>query len=335
MSSWYSDINNYNDIIVTSRIRLARNIEGIPFPTRMTEAMRKDVNCRVRDILPDINTHFNIGLKFIDMNDVPEVEAYSMVERHIISPEFAANKEGRAILISEDESVCVMICEEDHLRIQVLKSGNSLDEAYSIAERLDTLLCERLRFAFNNELGYLTECPTNLGTGLRASVMLHLPLMTSTGQIAQIADSVGKIGLTVRGMYGEGSASKADLYQLSNQITLGISERDALNNLKAIAQQIVNKEIANADNCNRIKFEDSIWRAYGILKNARLLSSDEMMKYISLIKLGNTMGILNIDKSLPMRILVECQPNMIIRKTGATDSTERDVMRADTVRRLL
>ena len=334
MSSWYTHCDN-NDVIITSRIRLARNLSGVPFGSRLTAEQKKQINERVREAICDSNTPYAKTLKYIDMNDVPENECYAMVERHIISPEFAQNKENKAILISDDESICVMIGEEDHIRIQVLHSGLDLHKAYDIAERIDTFLGEKLNFAFSEKLGYLTECPTNLGTGLRASVMLHLPLLESTREISAIADSVSKIGFTVRGIYGESSESQASLYQLSNQITLGISEKDALKNLEAITTQIIDKELSLREAARGVAIEDKVCRAYGILKNARIISSKEMMNLVSMIKLGVGMGIINIDNTLPMRILIECQPNMLMRKYGSLDAHERDVKRAQTIRTLL
>lgn len=334
MSSWYTQCDN-NDVIITSRIRLARNLSGVPFGSRLTAEQKKQINERVREAICDSNTPYAKTLKYIDMNDVPENECYAMMERHIISPEFAQNKENKAILISDDESICVMIGEEDHIRIQVLHSGLDLHKAYDIAERIDTFLGEKLNFAFSERLGYLTECPTNLGTGLRASVMLHLPLLESTREISAIADSVSKIGFTVRGIYGESSESQASLYQLSNQITLGISEKDALKNLEAITTQIIDKELSLRETARGVALEDKVCRAYGILKNARIISSKEMMNLVSMIKLGVGMGIINIDNTLPMRILIECQPNMLMRKYGSLDAHERDVKRAQTIRTLL
>ncbi len=335
MSSWYTQNGNNSDVIITSRIRLARNISGIPFGLRLTMDAKKQINERVKSAICDSNTPFAKTLKYIDMNDVPENECYAMVERHIISPEFAQNRHNKAIIISEDESVCVMVGEEDHIRIQVLYSGLELEKAYDMAERIDTLLGDKLHFAFDEKLGYLTECPTNLGTGLRASVMLHLPMLESTHEISVIADSVSKIGFTVRGLYGEGSESAASLYQLSNQITLGISEKDALKNLQAITMQIVEKELSLRLSANRTILEDKVCRAYGLLKNARIITTKEMMQLTSMIKLGIGMGIIDIDSTLPMRILIECQPNSLMRKFGELDAEERDIKRAITIRNLL
>ena len=335
MSSWYNKVTDNSDIIVTSRIRLARNLQGFAFPSRMTDEEFLEMNSKIKNAILESNTPFAKKLKYIDMNDVPEVEAFAMVERHVISPEFARKKRNKAIIISEDESICVMIGEEDHIRIQVVKSGLALTEAYDIAERIDTLLCDKLHFAFNSQFGYLTECPTNLGTGLRASVMLHLPMLEATREIAYIGESVNKIGFTIRGMYGEGSDAAASLYQLSNQITLGISENDALGNLALMTRQIIEKETAARNACDKIGIEDSIYRSYGILSNARKITTEEMMKYVSLIKLGASMGILDIDKSLPTKIMVEGQPNMLMRKYGNLEPQERDIKRSEIIRALL
>ncbi len=334
MARWYLSDDN-TDVIVTSRIRIARNISGVPFGVNLSEDDRKDINLRVKNAILESNTPFAKSLRFIEMKDIPENECYAMVERHIISPAFAKNRENKAIILSDDESICVMIGEEDHIRIQVLYSGMCLNKAYDMAERIDTLLCDKLHFAYDKQLGFLTECPTNLGTGLRASVMLHLPMLESSREMSVILDSVSKIGFTVRGMYGEGSDSSAGLYQLSNQITLGITEKDAIQNLQSIANQIVEREQKLRESYDGAVIEDKVWRAYGLLKNARNMSSKEMMSLVSMIKLGADMGILDIERHIPTQILTECQVNMLISKYGEMDAAERDIKRADAIRNLL
>ena len=335
MAKWYNTVGPESDIIVSSRVRLARNIAGFPFCNKLTAEQRAEINALVKNALGSINDPATKNLKFIEMDNVPKAEIYAMVERHIISPAFAENSEGRAIILSEDESVSVMIGEEDHLRIQVLLAGLDLKTAYDTAERIDTLLCERLHFSFHNTLGYLTECPTNIGTGLRASVMLHLPMLDYVSAMPQLSEAVSKIGFTVRGLYGEGSKSGAGLYQLSNQITLGITENDAISNLQNVAMQFVSRELDEREKSERITLEDNIFRAYGILKNARIISGKEMMELLSLIKLGSGMGIIDIEKSLPIQLLVECQPNTLISKYGVTDATDRDKQRAQVIREKL
>lgn len=334
MSSWYTSENAEYPIAVSTRIRLARNLSGLPFPARMTDEQRHELNERVKSAIFDSNTPFAGTLKYFNMNDIPQNEREAMVERHVISPEFAEKTTERAIILSSDESISIMIGEEDHIRIQVILGGLQLERAYDIAEQLDSLLHAGLHFAFDKNLGFLTECPTNLGTGLRASVMLHLPVIESSGEISRLADSVGKIGFTVRGMYGEGSNAKASLYQVSNQITLGISEKNAIDNLKIITNQLMERESAEREALNRIKLEDMCFRALGTLQNCRILSSEEMMKLISVIKLGTDMGIIETG-ALPIRLLIEGQPYMLMKKYGRMEPEERDIYRANLMREAL
>ena len=327
MSSWYTTHAPEDDIAVSTRIRLARNLSGLPFPARMTPEQRKDLNLKVKNAVLQSNTPFAKSLKYIDMADVPQTEIAAMVERHIISPEFAEENADRAIIISADESISIMIGEEDHVRIQVILGGLQLEKAYDTAEQLDSLLYNELHFAFDRSLGFLTECPTNLGTGLRASVMLHLPVTESNGEISSIAETVGKIGFTVRGMYGEGSKASASMYQVSNQITLGISEKNAIDNLKIITAQLIDKERKARNSLNKIKLEDMCFRALGTLQNCRVLSSKEMMDLLSRIKLGISMGIIKTDV-LPIKLFIEGQPNMLMKKYGQLEPEERDIYRA-------
>jgi len=335
MSYWYKDDKAQSGVIISSRIRLARNLKDLPFPRIMSAEVLSELKTRVKNAVEDITLNSDYRLKYIEMDSVPEAEIASMVERHIISPDFAKNCNGRAIAISDDERICIMIGEEDHIRIQVLLPGASVDEAYSIADDIDTLLNEKLDFAFDNRLGYLTECPTNIGTGLRASMMLHLPVCESKGDINTISDAAGKIGLTVRGMYGEGSKASASLYQLSNQITLGISEKNAIENLKAIAEQIVDREKQNRMQIGSVELEDAVFRALGTLKYARLLSCDELMKLISMIKLGIDEGIMDESDLRPIEILIEAQPATVSKKFSLSGPSERDEKRARVIREIL
>lgn len=331
MSSWYTSHAPEDDIAVSTRIRLARNLSGLPFPARMTPEQRRELNLKVKNAVLQSNTPFAKSLKYIDMADVPQTEIAAMVERHIISPEFAEENAERAIIISADESISIMIGEEDHVRIQVILGGLQLEKAYDTAEQLDSLLYNELHFAFDRSLGFLTECPTNLGTGLRASVMLHLPVTESNGEISSIAETVGKIGFTVRGMYGEGTKASASMYQVSNQITLGISEKNAIDNLKIITAQLIDKERKARNGLNKIKLEDMCFRALGTLQNSRILSSKEMMDLLSRIKLGISMGIIKTDV-LPIKLFIEGQPNMLMKKYGQLEPEERDIYRAAFIR---
>ena len=280
-----------------------------------------------------INKKFSFGkLNYISLENAGN-ELESMVERHIISPNFAANAKNRALLISDDESVSIMLCEEDHIRIQVIKGTNTLKESYKIAKEIDKVINENLDIAYSENLGFLTACPTNLGTGLRASLMLHLPAIEMHGGISSLVQSVSKIGFTVRGLYGEGSKAFGSLYQISNQVTLGLLEEDAVKNLDGIVEQIINQEKTARKDFSKEKLEDMVFRALGTLKSARIMSSSEMGNLISLIKLGISEGIIkDIEKNLPMRLFIETAPNMIQKSNGRMTPLDRDCLRAKILR---
>ena len=328
MNKWFENPSKDGDVVISSRVRLARNFKKYPFPSENFPESEDVINT-TRNSLSSLN------FEYLSMKDADEITRSSMVARHLISPPFSKNSSG-GILYSPDESVSVMINEEDHLRIQVLLSGNNLTECYSLAEIIDDKISETNEYAFSERLGYLTKCPTNLGTGLRASLMLHLPVLERSGALSTITDSVSKIGLTVRGMYGEKSRSRAALYQLSNQVTLGISEQAAIDNLSAIANQIVQKELATREGLDKLVLQDSVYRALGTLRYARLLSSEEMMNLISEVKLGVEMGILeDIAPSLPITLLIETQAFSLQKVNGRMTPADRDVLRASIIRERL
>lgn len=332
MSCWFEV--KKPEIVISSRIRLARNINGLPFPSMMNEQQFKKLNALVRDAINKSDDKLVKSLKYIEMSNVPEIERFAMVERHIISKRFALNYQNRAILISDDESICIMLGEEDHIRVQVLRAGLSLDDAYDTANLIDDVLCEGLDISFDERIGFLTECTTNLGTGLRASVMLHLPLLELNREISNLIDAISKVGFAVRGMYGEGTKALASLYQLSNQITLGISEKSAIENIKSVAMQLIEKENNYRKQLNSLKIEDRCMRSYGVLKNARILTSNELLQRASDVMLGVYLGIID-NEIWPMKLLVETQPYMLMKKVGEMSSESRDIERATFVRNLL
>lgn len=331
MKRWYE--NSAEPVTVSTRIRLARNLSNVPFPGTMSGSQMLETNRKIADTLCNGNSVLSKDLRCIEMDQLPDAEAYAMVERHIISPNFAKNRANRMLVLSGDESISIMLGEEDHIRIQVLLPGFRLEEAYDIADKIDTVLGEELPIAFDEELGFLTECPTNLGTGLRASVMLHLPAIEHAGEIGRIAETVSKIGLTIRGTYGEGSKCDASLYQLSNQVTLGLTEQAAIQNLTTLAGQIIDKEKKERNLLNRTALEDYVYRAWGILTNARVLTSKEMMGLVSRVRLGVDCDILHIAQpQLPIQLLIETQPNMLLLEQKAGTPQERDVKRAEIFR---
>lgn len=334
-AKWYEKAGSCGDVVVSTRVRLARNLKQYPFPARASASQREAVERQVKDALLSGNSILSKEFRFIPLENTTQEEAVSLVERHIVSPEFIADRRGKAVLISADESISIMVNEEDHLRIQVLREGFSLKEAAETADRIDTLLSENLDFAFDPELGYLTQCPTNLGTGLRASVMLHLPGLTESGAMSRIASNLSKLGLTIRGTYGEGSKSIGALYQLSNQITLGLSENEAIENLRSITVQLMEEERkARAQMSEEIAWQDKIDRAAGVLKSARVLSSSEFMELLSYIRLGLSTGVLQGVTTQELNaLMVNAQPATLMARAGKQlDETQRDVLRADMAR---
>ena len=317
--------------MISSRIRLARNIKGIPFTGRMTVEQKKAVCTKVKEVASAIP-----GYKFdyIDMENVTAIQAGSMVEEHLISVEFANNREGEGLLLDRKHNVSVMINEEDHLRIQVLGRGEKLATLYETASEIDDALDEKLHFAFSEKLGYLTHCPTNLGTGLRASVMMHLPALHESGLINKIINTVSQVGLTVRGMYGEGSEPAGCVYQVSNQITLGISEKDTIERLEDIVRQIARNEAALREKMlENISIEDRVFRSYGIAREARIMSSQEFMKLMSDIRLGIEGGLLNLDTKVLDELCIKVQPYTLMLYDGeGMEIRQRDIKRAEIVR---
>lgn len=334
MSKWYIGSGEKSEVVVSTRIRLARNLEDYPFPAKLDATGKKQVNELVRDALLG---GCDEDLSYIEMESLSRAQAISLAERHLISPEFASSVNGRSLLLSEDESVSIMLCEEDHVRLQVMEAGLALDSAYKRADSLDNALSAKLQLAFDERIGFLTQCPTNLGTAMRASVMLHLPGLGKSGQITKIAATVSKLGLTIRGAYGEGTSPSGDMYQLSNQVTLGISEETALNNLKSIAQQLVAQELAIREQMLKNPvWEDKIFRALGILRSARLLSGEEFMQLASLVRLGAAQGIIEVSIEKLSELMVDMQPATINAREGKNlDAAQRDELRAKAVREAL
>lgn len=334
MKKWYIEKGDQGDVVLSTRIRLARNLREEPFPIKLDVAGKNRVNALIRSAVFENDQN---DFSFIDMKDLSRRQAVSLAERHLISPEFAAKKEGSALVLSKDESVSIMLCEEDHIRLQVMRPGLDLEGAYDIADKLDSMLDAKLHFAFDERIGYLTQCPTNLGTAMRASVMLHLPALTRCGQMPRLANTVSKLGLTVRGAYGEGSQPKGDLYQISNQITLGITEETAIANLKSIVLQLVAQErAAAAELLKNPAEEDKIYRALGVLRLARLLSSDEFMELISLVRLGAARGLLEVPIEKINELIVNMQPaTLSVTESEADGPAARDAARARIVRESL
>lgn len=334
---WYEKAGDCGDVVCSTRVRLSRNLAQFSFPDRASAEQKAQVKAKVRDAMFSGNSVLSKEFRFVEMEELSDEEAVSLVERHIVSPEFISDRQGKAILMSEDESVSIMINEEDHLRIQVLREGLSLKEAAETADRLDTLLGESLSFAFDPEFGYLTQCPTNLGTGMRASVMLHFPALTENGAMSRVSANLSKLGMSLRGSYGEGSQVVGSMYQLSNQITLGISENEAIENLSAIVAQLMEEERkARRQMSDNILLQDKIDRAAGVLKSAKLLSGSEFSELSSYIRFGLSTGLLQGVSYQELNALsVRVQPATLMASAGKPlDQNQRDILRADLTRQL-
>lgn len=329
---WYEKAGQQGGIVVSSRIRLARNLKNYPFPNKASLEQKKEIAQKVKLALEESNSTLANSFSFISMEELSQIQAVSLVEKHLISPEFASDRKGRYLMLSKDESISIMINEEDHIRIQVLGSGLSLNECYDTANNLDTLLDNALGFAFNNKLGYLTQCPTNLGTGMRASLMLHVPAIEKNRSINRISGNLTKLGMELRGTFGEGSDAKGSLYQLSNQITLGLSEHNAIENLKNIASQLIEQEEKSlAEMAKSIETQDVIYRSLALLKSAKLMSNDEAMKLISNVRAGMFTGVIkNADYAMLNRLNEQIQPATLMTAEGKELSPQqRDIKRAE------
>ena len=327
-----------SDIVISTRVRLARNLKEYPFPCKLNAQGKEKVIQSVRNALMNNTSAISGDFSCIRMSELSPQKCVSLVERRLVSPEFISNTEGRALILSKDESMSLMVNEEDHIRLQVIRPGLALDEAYDTADKLDSLLDENLRFAFDERLGYLTQCPTNLGTGMRASVMLHLPALEKSNVIQRISGNLSKLGLIIRGAHGEGTEPKGAMYQLSNQITLGISEKAAIENLKNITNQLVSQELQARERiCSSIDVQDTIARSLGILRTALVISHDEALRLLSNVRLGIASGqIKDVETGLIDRLMTAVEPATLSENLGKTLSPqERDVERAKLLRESL
>jgi protein arginine kinase len=328
----------HDRIVMSSRIRLARNLKDAAFPGWAKKPERIKVLETIRPAvhsLPEMKDAFSES-----MDNLSTLDKQILVERHLISREHAAKNAGSGLVLNRDETLCVMINEEDHMRMQSLRPGLQLRQAWSAIDQVDSELERKLEYAFNPDLGYLTACPTNIGTGIRVSAMLHLPGLVLAEQINPIIQSVNKLGLAVRGLYGEGTEALGNVFQVSNQMTLGESENAIVERLEKVLAQIIEHE----ENARGTLLEkkakmvfNHIGRAYGILANAHSISSKETMNLLSLMRLGVDVGLFSgVDRSLVDELFILTQPAHLQKQhTEKLSAEERDLLRADMVRERL
>lgn len=319
---WYK--NNDADIVVSTRIRLARNLEGTPFPTSLKN--KKEVTEKIKNAVMNSNSTLAKDFEFTDLNTASRAEKEKLREEHLISPEMVTGAD-RSVMINKDKTMSIMLMEEDHIRLQIIESGNKLNEAYETASKVDDVIEESLSYAFDDEFGYLTACPTNAGTGMRASVMLHLPALTITNNISRVISSVGGMGIAVRGLYGEGTKAYGCLYQISNQVTMGLSEREIIEKLSHVVNQIIDSEkraLKLLEEKNGDYLKNKILRSYGLLKYAYTMESAEARELLSDVILGQNMGIIKKGKVSPLECMINITPSFV----GGDDANERDRKRA-------
>ncbi len=327
-----------NKIVIKSRVRLARNLVDYPFPNKLDEEKSLVVIEKVKEALFKNNSGLERDYEFYKMSDLRQLKKICMVENHLISPDLANNANG-AVLIKKDETVSIMINEEDHIRIQTMCDGLELEKAYEKASEIDDFLEETLEYAFDVNLGYLTSCPTNTGTGMRASVMIHLPALTQMRYINDVHKVSSQIGVAVRGIYGERTEALGNIYQISNQLTLGRTEKNTIENIKGMASDIVSKELQAREMIKKtwgIKLEDKIFRALGLLEGARIIDTSEAMGYLSVVKVGVEMGYIeNIKLDDLDKLMINIQPAHQSTMFENSEIKNRDINRAKYIRETL
>lgn len=336
---WYENTSDMRyGVIMSSRIRLARNTSKYAFPSYMRKEEANALLKETKNIF-DQKVIYDKGYYHINMGEVKDLDKLVMMERHLVSPTLLKAKIPNAVISTDDQSISIMVNEEDHFRIQSMSYGMDLQGAYERANQIDDYVEESFDYAYDKELGYLTACPTNVGTGLRASYMIHVPALESSGQLRIILDAIGKFGITFRGIYGESSDSVGSVFQVSNQVTLGFSEQEIIDNLNSVSLQIVDQELAVREKLllgKRLQFEDSVYRAYGILKHAKILTSQEAMTLLSDIKLGIELGLIRTKDYKDVNIfslMTSIQPASLQKlEKKKLNVEERDIARAAFIR---
>ncbi|MGE0709596.1 MAG: protein arginine kinase [Planctomycetota bacterium] len=335
LGEWLEGSGPESDIVMSTRIRLARNVVQFPFPTRIEESKKTELERYLRERIGAAHLAGDVGYQ--NLNEASDLDRQCLVERHLISRDHASSRGERGVAVEREGTLSIMVNEEDHLRLQVLRSGLQLDAAWAQIEGIDRALEQHLDYAFSPEFGYLTSCPTNVGTGMRVSVMLHLPALVMTKLIEKVFHAVSNVNLAVRGFYGEGTQALGDFYQISNQVTLGVSEADVLKAMAERVPQIIRYERNMREKLiseNRVGLEDRVWRALGLLQRARLINSEETMSYLSAVRMGVNLGLVDsIPIALVNELFILTQPAHLQKLNGCElETPQRDEIRAAFVR---
>lgn len=340
ISPWMREEGPDSDIVLSSRIRLARNFAQRPFPMVADSESLEEVSSFLKKEYDQKSFQDHQDFKFILMNELTPVERRTLMEKHLISPHLIKHADTAGTLISQDERVSVMINEEDHIRIQLYYPGFQLEKSLEEAFKVDDWLEEKIDYAFDEARGYLTSCPTNVGTGMRASVMIHLPALVLTKQINRMLPAINQLGFVVRGIYGEGSGAVGHIFQISNQITLGKSEDDIVEDLESVVRQLIEHEREARNQLikqSEIRLENRIYRSYGVLEYSRIIESKEAATCLSDVRLGIDLGIIkNVSQHILNELMVLTQPGFLQQYAKRVLSAgERDVLRASLIRERL
>lgn len=324
-----------SDIVIGSRVRMARNIAKVPFPAVAGDEQLRKVAAQIEKATGESDDAEEY--EFVRLSDVPMLDRQLLIEKHLISPQHAEHVKQKAVVLRDDEAVSIMVNEEDHLRIQALFPGMQPLEAWALCSQVDDRYSARLPYAFSEERGYLTSCPTNVGTGMRASIMVHLPALGITNQIRRVVGAIPQFGLAVRGIYGEGTEMLGNIFQFSNQVTLGRTEEEIIQHLTNVTRQIIDQERQARryiEAQGRLQLEDRVWRSYGILAHARTMSSHEAMQLLSDVRLGIDLGIVEgLEGRILQELLVMIRPAHLQRIMGRElPAAERDIHRAELIR---
>jgi protein arginine kinase len=340
MLKWYKEAGKNNDVVISSRVRLARNLKEYPFSAKLTGKQATELVEKAKAAAQLIEAHSDRKYYSCSADVLGDTEKTALVERHIISPLLVAKEQSTGLILSEDESISIMVNEEDHFRIQSITGGMNIGAAFLAANKIDDITSDIFEFAFHEKYGYLTSCPTNVGTGLRASYMMFLPALTVAGKIIKLAEELGQYGIALRGTYGEASKSVGSLYQISNQKTLGSTEKEIMDALDRIVEQVMKQERRQREYIltnNYDEFEDKVHRSYGVLKYATQLSSSDAMTLLAQLKLGMDMNLINLGDSYNIHeLMMEIQPgNLQCQLDKNVGSIQRDRYRADYIRKKL
>lgn len=337
-SEWLRGTGPHSDIVISSRIRLARNLDKFAFPHWANKKQSEQALKTIEEVIPRVD-YLKLATVF-RLSELDSIDKQFLVERHLMSLEHAQKTNHKAVAVDNEEIVAIMLNEEDHLRMQVVQSGFNLFEAWNIINKIDDSLSKELSFAFSEDLGYLTACPTNTGTGMRGSVMLHLPALVMARQIDRVLSAISKLSFTTRGLYGEGTQASGNFFQISNQVSLGHSEDEVVESINSIIRQIIQQESQARDimlSRNKSMLEDRISRSLGILKSAHIISSQETIELLSLVRLGCDLGMVkDINRSRINELFIIIQPAHLQKIENKRLSVqERDIKRAELIRKKL